>query len=101
MVSARALVVALSTAPESVTTPLVEFTAISGTVESPTSDASFDLTLAVISMSFTCAAGVSLVRQPVSNADDVRSALAKSGDRPPLLLINRRGQTIFLAVPLH
>jgi len=37
--------------------------------------------------------------QPVRNAEDARSALAKSGDRPPVLLINRHGQTIFVAVP--
>jgi len=40
-------------------------------------------------------------RQPVKSVDDVRSLLQKSGDRPPLLLINRKGQTIFVAVPLR
>jgi serine protease Do len=35
-------------------------------------------------------------RQPVTSTDDVRRALQSSGDRPPLLLINRGGQTIFV-----
>ena len=39
-------------------------------------------------------------RQPVLSPEDIRGLLAKSGDRPPLLLINRGGQTIFVAVPL-
>jgi len=39
-------------------------------------------------------------RQPVHTTEDVRSALEKSGDRPPLLLINRHGQTVFVPVPL-
>ena len=39
-------------------------------------------------------------RQPVRSPDDIRGLLAKAGDRPPLLLINRGGQTIFVAVPL-
>jgi serine protease Do len=39
-------------------------------------------------------------RQPVRSIDDVRRALQSSGDRPPLLLINRGGQTIFVPVPL-
>jgi len=39
-------------------------------------------------------------RQPVRSPDDIRNLLSKSGDRPPLLLINRGGQTIFVAVPL-
>jgi Do/DeqQ family serine protease len=39
-------------------------------------------------------------RQTVRTADDVRSQVQKSGDRPPLLLINRKGQTLFLAVPV-
>jgi Do/DeqQ family serine protease len=39
-------------------------------------------------------------RQPVRSAADVASALQKSGDRPPLLLINRGGQTAYRAVPL-
>ena len=40
-------------------------------------------------------------RQPVSSAADIQNALAKSGDRPPLLLINRGGQTVFVPVPLR
>jgi len=40
-------------------------------------------------------------RQPVRSADDVRKALDSSGGRPPLLLINRQGQTIFVPVPLQ
>jgi Do/DeqQ family serine protease len=39
-------------------------------------------------------------RQPVRSPDDIRNLLSKSGDQPPLLLINRGGQTIFVAVPL-
>jgi len=37
-------------------------------------------------------------RQPVRSADDLRGALEKSGTKPALLLINRRGETVFLAV---
>jgi Do/DeqQ family serine protease len=37
-------------------------------------------------------------RTPVSSVADVTSALAGAGDRPVLLLISRRGQTIFLTV---
>lgn len=37
-------------------------------------------------------------RQPVSSLEDVKSALDKSGDRPILLLISRKGQTIYLTV---
>jgi serine protease Do len=40
-------------------------------------------------------------RQPVSSAAEIQNALAKSGDRPPLLLINRGGQTVFVPVPLR
>ena len=40
-------------------------------------------------------------RQPVRSVDDVRNALQKSGNRPPLLLINRQGQTVFVPVPLR
>jgi len=40
-------------------------------------------------------------RQPVKSPEDVRSLVQKSGDRPPLLLISRNGQTIFVAVPLR
>jgi serine protease Do len=39
-------------------------------------------------------------RQPVRAPEDVRGALAKSGNRPPLLLINRGGHTLFVTVPL-
>lgn len=37
-------------------------------------------------------------RQPVKSIDDMRSALAKSGPRPVLLLINRGGQTVFVTI---
>lgn len=37
-------------------------------------------------------------RQPVETLDDVKSALDQSGDSPILLLVSRRGQTIFLTV---
>ncbi|MGI8640320.1 MAG: DegQ family serine endoprotease [Pyrinomonadaceae bacterium] len=37
-------------------------------------------------------------RQAVSSLEDVKSALDKSGDRPVLLLISRKGQTIYLTV---
>src|SRR5204862_341206 len=37
-------------------------------------------------------------RQPVRSADDLRAAVEKSGTKPVLLLLNRRGETIFLAV---
>jgi serine protease Do len=40
-------------------------------------------------------------RQPVRTTDDMRAALAKSGDRPPVLLINRGGQTVFVPVPVR
>jgi serine protease Do len=39
--------------------------------------------------------------QPVRSAADLKGALARSGNRPPLLLVNRGGQTIFVAVPLQ
>jgi S1-C subfamily serine protease len=39
-------------------------------------------------------------RQPVRSPDDLRSTLQRSGNRPPLLLINRGGQSVFVAVPL-
>ena len=39
-------------------------------------------------------------RQPVRSSSELREALRKSGDRPPLLWINRGGQTAFIAVPL-
>ncbi len=38
-------------------------------------------------------------RQDVRTPDDMRKALQNSGGRPPVLLINRGGQTIFVAVP--
>jgi serine protease Do len=41
---------------------------------------------------------VEVNRQPVASADDLRSALRKSGSRPALLLINRGGQTHFVTV---
>ena len=37
-------------------------------------------------------------RQPVKSADELRAAIEKNGDKPALLLINRRGETAFLAV---
>ncbi len=40
-------------------------------------------------------------RQPVRSTDDMRKAMQNSGNRPPLLLINRGGQTIFVPVPLQ
>jgi len=38
--------------------------------------------------------------QAVRSTADLTAALARSGNRPALLLINRGGQTIFVAVPL-
>lgn len=40
-------------------------------------------------------------RQPVRSAADVQNALAKSGNTPPLLLVNHQGQTVYVAVPLQ
>lgn len=40
-------------------------------------------------------------QQPVKSASDVGPALRKSGSRPRLLLIDRKGQTIFVAVPVR
>jgi Do/DeqQ family serine protease len=40
-------------------------------------------------------------RQPVRTVEDVRTALQRSGERPPLMLINRGGQTVFVSVPLR
>jgi serine protease Do len=40
-------------------------------------------------------------RQPVRTPEEMRSALQKSGNRPPLLLVNRGGQTQYVPVPLH
>lgn len=37
-------------------------------------------------------------RTSVNSIDDVKSALERAGDRPVLLLISRRGQTIYLTV---
>ena len=37
-------------------------------------------------------------RQPVGSVEDVQSALEKSGDKPVLLLVSRKGQTVFLTV---
>jgi serine protease Do len=37
-------------------------------------------------------------RKPVSSLDDVRSALSSSEGKPILLLISRRGQTMYLTV---
>jgi serine protease Do len=39
-------------------------------------------------------------RQPVRSPADMRSALDRSPNGPALLLINRRGQTVFVPVPL-
>jgi serine protease Do len=40
-------------------------------------------------------------RQPVRTPDDLRKALASSGNRPLLLLVNRQGQTLYIAMPLQ
>lgn len=37
-------------------------------------------------------------RQPVKSAEDLRAAIEKNGGKPALLLLNRRGQTVFIAV---
>ena len=37
-------------------------------------------------------------RKPVNSVDDVKSALEGTSDRPVLILVNRRGQTVFLTV---
>ncbi|HYW73307.1 MAG TPA: PDZ domain-containing protein, partial [Pyrinomonadaceae bacterium] len=37
-------------------------------------------------------------RQAVKSPDDLRSAIEKNGGKPALLLINRRGDTVFLTV---
>jgi len=39
-------------------------------------------------------------RQPVRSPADLRDSLQRSGNRPPVLLINRGGRTVFVAVPL-
>ena len=36
-------------------------------------------------------------RQPVHSAQEVTSALERSGNRPALLLINRRGESLFVS----
>src|SRR3954451_19383136 len=40
-------------------------------------------------------------RQPVRTPEEMRSALQKSGDHAPLLLVNRGGQTQYVPVPLR
>ena len=40
-------------------------------------------------------------RQPVRSVADLRSALDKSNGRPPLLLINRGGQSVYIPVPVQ
>lgn len=37
-------------------------------------------------------------RQPVKSPDDLRAAIDKGGSNPVLLLVNRRGETVYLAV---
>ena len=37
-------------------------------------------------------------RQPIRSVDDLRAAIDKNGTKPALLLINRRGDTIYVAV---
>jgi serine protease Do len=37
-------------------------------------------------------------RQPVATFEDVQAALERSGDRPVLILMERRGQVVFLTV---
>jgi len=37
-------------------------------------------------------------RQPVRSAEELRAATDKSGNKPVLLLINRRGDTAFVTV---
>ncbi len=43
---------------------------------------------------------VEINRQKVRSPEDMQHALGASGNRPPLFLVNRRGQTLYLAVPL-
>ena len=40
-------------------------------------------------------------RQPVRTPEEMRSALQKSGNHAPLLLVNRGGQTQYVPVPLQ
>lgn len=37
-------------------------------------------------------------RQPIRSVDDLRAAIDKNGNKPALLLLNRRGATIYVAV---
>ena len=37
-------------------------------------------------------------RQAIHSADDLRAAIEKNGTKPALVLINRRGETIYLTV---
>ena len=37
-------------------------------------------------------------RQPIRSADDLRAAITRSGNRPALFLLNRRGETIYLTI---
>ncbi len=37
-------------------------------------------------------------RKPVRTVDEVKSAIESSGDKPILLLVNRRGQTVFITI---
>jgi len=37
-------------------------------------------------------------RQPVKSAEDLRAAIDKNGNKPALLLLNRRGETVFVPV---
>ncbi len=39
--------------------------------------------------------------QTIRSAADLKAAIQKSGNRPPLLLINRGGQTAFVSVPVE
>jgi len=43
---------------------------------------------------------VEINRQKIRSVSDLQRALAASGNRPPLLLVNRGGQTIFIPVPV-
>jgi serine protease Do len=37
-------------------------------------------------------------RQAVRNANELRAALARSGSRPALVLVNRKGRTVYLTL---
>jgi S1-C subfamily serine protease len=41
---------------------------------------------------------VQVNRQPVRSSADLTAAVGRTGTRPALLLVNRRGNTIFLTV---